>query len=354
MANTGGGATALYIASTGSLGQLSNSGTISGNIVNLSSNALTIAGGMNGATGTFANGSILSTGADVVLASGNIALTDQIGVGGHTVINNGASVLLTDSVTLSGNYAQNAGTLGIGVGANSVAGLLLVSGNAQFTGGAVAVSALSGANLIAGQDYTIARAGGSLTTSSLAAISEGFSASLSIAQAGSYADLLLHLNSTYIGGSTDTVSNSGTISAPTAVYVAANGTLGTLTNSGLISGNVINLSSNDLTIAGGAGGTVGTFTGGTITNSNSNLVFNSGSISLGNVIDVTGHSVVNTGAALQLSDNVSVTGNFAQNSGTLNANGHVLTLTGAATVNGGTISAGLARTENYFVGDGSR
>jgi hypothetical protein len=44
MGNTAGGATALYVGSTGTLGQLRNSGTISGNVVNMSANVLTIAG----------------------------------------------------------------------------------------------------------------------------------------------------------------------------------------------------------------------------------------------------------------------------------------------------------------------
>ncbi|MDG3443627.1 hypothetical protein, partial [Nitrospirillum amazonense] len=65
LANTAGGATALYIAGTGTLGSLANSGTISGNVTNVSARDLTITGGSGTVVGSFTGGTIRNTGANV-------------------------------------------------------------------------------------------------------------------------------------------------------------------------------------------------------------------------------------------------------------------------------------------------
>ncbi|TWB44544.1 hypothetical protein [Nitrospirillum viridazoti] len=354
LTNTAGGATALYIASTGTLGTLANSGTISGNIANAGTASLSITGGTGTVTGTLTGtggiGTITSTLANVELASGNLVLNDQVNVGAGTLVNSGATVLLTNAISVTGNYSQSAGTLAMGIGSGT-AGELLVSGNAAFTGGTVAVTALSGSNLIAGQSYTIAEVGGSLTTSGLSAAATGFSATLGTGANGAATDLLLTLLSDYVSGTLGTLSNTGTINAATAVLITSAGSLGTLANSGVLIGNVINASANDLVIVGGANGTVGGFAGGTIRNSLSNLTFASGAVSLGDAIDVTGHTVSNSGAGLTLAGDVAVTGNYSQTAGTLAVAGHSLSVSGAAQVTGGVVDAGMTGTANYLVGD---
>ncbi|MEA1648433.1 hypothetical protein UAJ10_05335 [Nitrospirillum sp. BR 11164] len=355
LSNTAGGATALYIASTGMLGTLANSGTISGNITNAGGTGLSITGGAGTVTGTLtgqngAVGTITSTLANVELAGGNLLLNDQVNVGTGTLVNSGANVLLTNAISVTGNYSQSAGTLAMGIGSGT-AGELLVSGDAAFTGGTVAVTALSGSNLIAGQSYTIAEVGGTLTTSGLSAAASGFSATLGSGTNGSATDLLLTLLSDYVGGTLGTLTNSGTINAATAVLITSAGSLGTLANSGAIIGNVVNNSANDLVVVGGTGGAVGGFSGGTIRNSLSNLTFASGAVSLADAIDVTGHTVANTGASLTLASDVAVTGNYSQTAGTLSVAGHVLSVSGAAQVTGGVVNAGMAGTANYLVGD---
>ncbi|MDE1150894.1 MAG: hypothetical protein PW843_30460 [Azospirillaceae bacterium] len=272
-------------------------------------------------------------------------------MGTGTLVNSGASVLLTSVVSVTGNYAQSDGTLAMGIGSGT-AGELLVSGDAAFSGGTVAVTALTGSNLIAGQSYTIAEVGGTLTTSNLAAAATGFSATLGTGTNGTSTDLLLTLLSDYVSGTLGTLTNSGTINAPTAVMITSAGSLGTLANSGTIIGNVVNASANDLVITGGTGGTVGSFSGGTIHNSLSNLTFASGAVSLGDAIDVSGHTVSNSGASLTLANDVSVTGAYSQSAGTLSVAGHVLSVSGAAVVTGGLVDAGLSGTANYLVGDG--
>ncbi|MEA1652220.1 hypothetical protein UAJ10_24810 [Nitrospirillum sp. BR 11164] len=347
------GVTALY--NQGSIGTIANSGTISGNVVNSSANALVFTGGTGSTIGTLtgqngAIGTISSTLGNVELAGGNLLLNDQVNVGAATLVNSGANVLLTNAISVTGNYSQSAGTLAMGIGSGT-AGELLVSGDAAFTGGTVAVTALSGSNLIAGQSYTIVEVGGTLTTSGLTAAATGFSATLGSGANGSATDLLLTLLSDYVGGNLSTLTNSGTINAATAVLITSAGSLGTLANSGAIIGNVINNSANDLVVVGGTGGAVGGFSGGTIRNSLSNLTFASGAVSLADAIDVTGHTVANTGASLTLASDVAVTGNYSQTAGTLSVAGHVLSVSGAAQVTGGVVNAGMVGTANYLVGD---
>jgi D-alanyl-D-alanine carboxypeptidase len=70
----------------------------------------------------------------------------------------------------------------------------------------------------------------------------------------------------YIGGAMAQLTVSTTLNgvstvAPTALYIASTGTLGTLTNTGTIRGNIVNLSANDLYIKGGTLTTVGSLTG---------------------------------------------------------------------------------------------
>ncbi|MEC4589955.1 hypothetical protein VPG91_03060 [Nitrospirillum amazonense] len=346
------GVVALY--NEGSIGTIANSGTIAGSIVNTSANALVFTGGSGSTLGTLTGtngiGTITSTLANVELASGNLVLNDQVNVGAGTLVNSGANVLLTNAISVTGNYAQSAGTLAMGIGSGT-AGELLVSGNAAFTGGTVAVTALSGSNLIAGQSYTIAEVGGTLTTSGLSAAATGFSATLGTGANGAATDLLLTLLSDYVSGTLGTLTNTGTINAATAVLITSAGSLGTLANSGAIIGNVVNASANDLVIVGGSGGTVGSFNGGTIRNSLSNLTFASGAVSLADAIDVTGHTVSNSGASLTLAGDVAVTGNYSQTAGTLAVAGHSLSVSGAAQVTGGVVDAGMTGTANYLVGD---
>jgi hypothetical protein len=245
LTNSTGGATALYIASTGSLGLLANSGTINGNIANLSSNILTIAGGTGGVTGTLTGGTITSTGANVVLASGNIALSDQVNVGTQTLVNSGASVTLGSSVSVTGNYSQSAGLLALG------SSTLDVSGTASVSGGTVSGALSSTANYMVGDTSTLISAGvgSSYVGVSVANAVGGLSGSA----LNSGGNLLFAVGNDYIGGSLASLSVTGalanTAGGATAV-IASTGSLGQLVNSGTITGNIVNMSANALTIAG--------------------------------------------------------------------------------------------------------
>ena len=110
------------------------------------------------------------------------------------------------------------------------------------------------------------------------------------------------------------LTNSGTISGPVAIdSTVAGASIGTITNTGTINGN-INILSQDITILGGSGSTVGSLTGGTITlTSGKNLTFGSGNQLLADNINVGTGTVTNTGD-LYLNSTQSITGNYAQTS----------------------------------------
>ncbi len=127
-------------------------------------------------------------------------------------------------------------------------------------------------------------------------------------------------------GNINILNNSGTISSSGyAIYNAGSGTLGPVTNSGTIAGTIANFSSNDLTINGASGASFGILTGYSgglgnadrtvITNTFSNLTFNSGNLLLNNNINVGTHTVSNTAATLQINNGITVTGNYNQGAG---------------------------------------
>ncbi|MEC4590021.1 autotransporter domain-containing protein, partial [Nitrospirillum amazonense] len=348
LVNTAGGATALYIAGTGTLGSLANSGVISGNVTNVSARDLTITGGSGTVVGSFTGGTIRNTGANVIFASGAVSLGDAIDVGGtHTVSNIGAAIALTTDVGVNGTYAQSAGSLNVG------GHVLTVSGPALVSGGTVSAGVSGVGNYVVGDSVTMIQGGagssytGAVVTSGLT----GLDAKGSV----NGGNLLAVAGNDYIGASLATLNVTGTLAntagGATALYIAGTGTLGNLANSGTISGNVVNTSTHDLTINGGGNGAVGRFTGGTITNTGANVVFASGAVSLGDAINVATHTVSNAGASIALASDVAVTGNFTQSSGTLAAGGHVLTVSGAAQVTGGVVNAGVSAVGNYLAGD---
>ena len=123
----------------------------------------------------------------------------------------------------------------------------------------------------------------------------------------------------------------------------------------MIAGNIVNNSTNDLTI-GGYGTLTGFYTGtigsiaaqGTITNTLSNLTISGQT--LNDTVNVGSNTL--TGNNLNLISIVSVTGNYSQTSGYLNeAAGATLIVSGAANISGATISGGPGATNvNYLRG----
>ncbi|MEE3624981.1 hypothetical protein UCD39_13415 [Nitrospirillum sp. BR 11752] len=154
-------------------------------------------------------------------------------------------------------------------------------------------------------------------------------------------------------GTIGALINSGTIfGGVAAIRNTGTGLLDTITNSGLIAGNVLNQGARGLTVVGGAGSIFGTFAAGsngtaTLTNTGGDVVLAGGNVALGTnmAINVGTHTVANTaGATLRLDSLVSITGNYAQsgdsallvNVASANSYGG-LQVSGAAAVTGGAI-----------------
>ncbi|TWB13113.1 hypothetical protein FBZ89_12180, partial [Nitrospirillum amazonense] len=368
LVNTGtiNAAYALGLGGGGTIGTLVNSGVIAGTLVNGDNNLvglgvdtvaanLSIQGGAGTLVGTFTGqnltgkGSILNRLSDLAFTGGKLWLNDDINVGGHTVSNLGADVTLTNAVTITGAYTQAAGgILRVGGGAHlTVTGAGTVGGTV-FAGLATDTATLGQVETLiaggSGSDFGAAQVTGVTGMAVFGGVSSN--------AFGDTALVGFHTNY-YIGGSLGTLSNSGNIGAGTIVYIAGTGTLGLLSNSGTIAGNIVNRSARALSISGGTGGAVGSFTGGTITNTASDLALVGGDLSMADAIDVTGHTLVNSGANVTLGGTIAVSGDYSQTAGSLviqPASGE-LNVSGNASLTGGTVAmAGFSVTGNYFAG----
>jgi outer membrane autotransporter protein len=168
-------ATQYAIKTTGTTQSLVNSGTIKGNIENTSATGLTISndnstiyGVLSGYTSdsSMVKGQITHTNADLTFSSGKIWLNDDINATGHSVKNTGATLKLSNAVTITGNYVQTGGGLLVEATNTSSHGALNVSGDAAISNSTVVVS---GNNLAVGDSYTIVGAGGTGSYTTLSA-----------------------------------------------------------------------------------------------------------------------------------------------------------------------------------------
>jgi hypothetical protein len=268
------GSTEVGVTNWGTIGTLTNSGTISSSL-----------GVINGGTiDTLSNSGLISgAGLDGIMNYGTIGTLNNSGVvvGGQSGILNSAGIgVLTNSGTIKG--AQT------GIYSFGVIGTLTNTGT--ISGGADGIWN----DVEAGTIGTI----GTLINSNLISGGVGI----------------------LDNGTINTLSNTGTISGSTAaISIGTNGTIGSFVNSGVIAGNIVNASANPLTIDGGTGSGFGTLTGyngtvGTITStiSGANLTFGSGNLLLNDNINVGTNTVYNNSATLQVNGITTITGNYSQ------------------------------------------
>jgi len=282
------------VTAFGTLGTLTNNGTISG-------------GNSGILNGVISNGTISNNGIiDTLINNGTISGT-ALGIA-----NNGTIGRLINTGLISGGTAisDNAGPIGTLINSGIISGNIVDNGNL--------IGTLTNSGLIDGgitSDGTI----GILTNSGT--ISGGiynfFGTIVTLINTGTISGDAIH-NS----GTINTLTNSGTITGiGFAIFNENSGVLSPITNSGLIAGDIINASSNDLSISGGTGTIFGTVTGfggtiGAITNTTSNVAFGSGNLLLNDNINVGGNAVNNTGTAvLQINQPLTITGNYNQGAG---------------------------------------
>ena len=131
------------ILSTGSIGTITNTGQIVGNVEIANQAMVTVAGGRGNTFGDWTGGTITVVGGDLTFARGHTALGDNIvatgvyGGGPGTVFNDGA-LMIAAPQTITGNFGQSAaGALDFGVGGDTTGqyGALGVTGLATFEGG---------------------------------------------------------------------------------------------------------------------------------------------------------------------------------------------------------------------------
>lgn len=158
---------AIVNTSTGTLNTIANTGVIAGNIINQSVRNLTITGGAgtivggtltgsSGGIGAADKGTLSSSTADFVFASGNILLNSDVDVTGHALVNS-ANLTLANPLSLTGTYVSDGGTLNGGtltstglydLRSGSVVSVL--AGSASLTKSTNGTATLSGANTYSG------------------------------------------------------------------------------------------------------------------------------------------------------------------------------------------------------------
>lgn len=322
----------LYVANTGSVGTIVNSGSLIGTVNGASNNGSigsftnsgliqgaqkglgnqsTITAFTNDATGSIMGGTAAGFQNDTSM--GTLTNAGLISSGSAAVANYGSFGMISNSGSISG------GPQGIYLDGNGTVGTIVNSGTITAP-------------------QTGIQIGGTLTVLTNSGYVGGNNA----------------LN---ISGNLGSLTNQagGTIRGDNAIYLS--GSLGGLTNSGVIAGAIRNETAAALTITGGAGATIGTLTGvnlssrGSIVNTLSNLSF-AGNLLVNDNINVGTNTVTNAGGALSFGSIISITGKFAQSSGSLSMGvGGKLVVTQAASITGGTIVAsGLSANSTYLYG----
>lgn len=351
---------ALSISSNGRIDTFNNTGMILGNITDLRTSGLTIAGGTGTSfgtlTGTTVGAASTITSAGNVTFSGNTALNGNVtSASGVGTITNTGILYVQRGTTLTGAYSQPAGaTLQIGVVSTTTYGNLNVSGNVTLTSGTSIVMTAAPSGTLAAGSYTIVS--GPISTDYSGVTVTAPSSSLDVATAtvvsttNSLVVTLTDPSRLYWDGDTGGNASNNTVDGGNGTWSSAgtNWTNAGGTASGTLTGSTITPvfegTAGTVTVAGSvsaAGMTFGTtgylLTGGTIglTASPSTITAGTG-VTASIASSLTGAGgLYKTGAGtLVLSGTNSFTGGTSINGGTLTLNG------GAALADSGTLDVG--------------
>ncbi|MDG3442195.1 autotransporter outer membrane beta-barrel domain-containing protein [Nitrospirillum amazonense] len=334
------------IRDSGTLGPVTNTGVIAGDIVHTAATDLSITGGSGTVFGTLtgvggARGTLSSTASNVTLA-GNLVLNDSVSVAGHTLAENGGSLVLAAPTTITGNYAQAGGTLTV-LEAGGTVGGLQVSGSASISGATVVLTSQYAYGLTSGAAYTIVAAGDAASSyASVTALAPGYdSTTVTSTVVGGQTDLIIR-----VSGSSLSAGGTATISSGAASLDQMTGGSLVLTGGtpavGTVSGGTIALTGGDVALDSISGGTL-TQTGGTASLGTVNggaIALTGGSATLG---AISGGTLTQSGGTATLATvsggAIALTGGNATlgaiSGGTLTQSGGTATL---ATINGGAIA----------------
>ncbi|WP_158906077.1 autotransporter domain-containing protein [Burkholderia sp. L27(2015)] len=302
-------------------GNLSVTSTISGSIVGgVAGCGLAAVNGVVacGSVGTLTNSGVISGIVGFENDSSTITAVNNSGqISGQSdgIVNQGSIGTLTNSGTI--NSFQNNAIFNLG----SI-------GTLTNNGGTISIGPGTGVGIVNGGTITVLNNNGGIISANVAVNNSAIESTVpgtigTLTNSGMINGAQTGIKNA-IAGTIGTLINSGVISGPdNALYNGASGSIGLITNSGMIAGNITNLSSNDLSISGGTGTIFGTLTGfgggstiGTITNTSSNVAFGSGNLLLNDNVNVGSNAVSNTGTAvLQVNRPVTITGNYNQGAG---------------------------------------
>ena len=144
------------ILSTGSIGPITNSGKIIGNVEIDNQATVSVTGGSGKTFGSWTGGSIAVGNGDLTFAGGNTALGDNIVVnGGGGAVFNDDPLMIAAPQTITGNYDQSAaGVLDFGIAGDMTGqyGSLAITGFATLDGG-LGLDLLDGFRLAAGDSF---------------------------------------------------------------------------------------------------------------------------------------------------------------------------------------------------------
>lgn len=303
------------IENTGNIGSLSNSGMIRGGY-GLQNNAAATMTALNNSIGGTIYGSSLG------VVNGNVIATLT-----NAGLIQGARIGVYNTYTSLGHSSN------IGVLSNS--GSIMGVTAAIYNLGTIGTLTNSSGGIITGAGYGIKNESGyigllsnagTITSSSVGVSNIQSTGNSVLGTLGALSNSgLIYGGNTGVASNTGTLGNilnSGTISGGQyAISVGSGASLGGLANSGTIIGGIQDLDTNALTISGGSGSTFGTLTGnggavGSIVAA-SDLVFSSGNQLLNDGISVnSGNGTVTlAGGVLQVNNQIAINGNYHQNAG---------------------------------------
>jgi outer membrane autotransporter protein len=298
----------IGLSNNGTLVSLSNNvgGTISGSIAGIQNNSVIT---------SLNNNNIISGGVGISNAGSVGTLVNAGSIAGTTkgIYNSGAITNLSNSGSISGStygiHSDNGSQL---LSLQNTSTGVITGGDGVLIGnltpsGTITVNTLTNAGLIVG---TTGVAVGTSTNGTIGSLNN--SGTISGAQGG-------------VGnaGTISSLVNSGTLSSSGyALYNAGTGTIGAITNSGLIAGTVYNGSVRSFVINGSSDATFGTLTGvsggtgsadiGNIYSTSADVYFASGNLLLNDNIYTGNYTANNSGATLQVNNILSITGKYAQ------------------------------------------
>jgi len=293
------------LVASGTLGTLTNTGTISGFHYGMS----------NSGNITLLNNTM---GGTISASGGNSA----------GLVNSGTIGTLTNSGTITSSFSNNGNAIYNNAGTINTltnSGVINSVNSGIFNGGGT-IGTLTNTNIIAGNRWGITNGANIIVLNNTGGAISGHTSGINNASSGTIGTLTNTgtISSNTFGisntGTIGTLTNSGTISGAIAISNGATGTLSNFTNSGVIAGNIQNSSVRALNINGGTGSTFGTLTGfvsgsmGTITSTgtSSNVNFGNGNLLLNDSVNVGSNTLNNTAATLQVNNAIAVTGNYNQ------------------------------------------